>query len=150
MVVSSFKEDTMKKVFFQGAFDLINWGHIKAFKDAKLQGDYLIVGLNTDELIRQYKNREPILPFYQRKEILEAIRYIDEVIPANEFSPLQMLIDLDIDVYVIGEEWKGTKVKEINFMKSKGGEVFFTPTYPGVIRSTEIRRKCANGEGVLD
>lgn len=133
----------MKKVFFQGAFDLLNWGHIRAFEDAKKQGDYLIVGLNADELIRTYKNREPILPFDQRKAILEAIKWIDEVVPSENFSPYQQLIDLDIDVYVVAEEWEGTKTKEIGYMKSKGKEVFYTPEYPGVIHSTEIRRRCA-------
>jgi hypothetical protein len=54
-----------------------------------------------------------------------------------------MLIKYDIDVYVVADEWSGTKMKEIAYMKSRGGSVFFTPEYEGVIRSTEIRRRCA-------
>lgn len=134
----------MKKVFFQGAFDLLNWGHIKAFCDAKHQGDYLIVGLNSDNLIRNYKHREPILPFWQRKEIIEAIKWTDEVICVDEFSPYQILIDLDIAIYIIGSEWANSKVKEVEYMKSHGKEVFYTPEYEGVIHSTEIRRRCAS------
>ena len=132
----------MKKVFIQGTFDLLNYGHTMAFRDAKAQGDYLIVGLNTDELVREYKHREPILPFWQRKIILESIRWIDEVVPANTFSPMQLLIDMDIDVYAIGSEWKASKVKEVNYMKRKGGSVIYTPEYPGVIHSSEIRTRC--------
>jgi len=132
----------MKKVFFQGTFDIMNWGHIQAFKDAKAQGDYLIIGLNSDELVRTYKKREPILPFWQRKAILEAVKYIDEVIEIGTMSPLQELKDLDIDVYVIGSEWKASKMKEKAYMESKGGSVFYTPEYDGVIHSSDIRRKC--------
>jgi cytidyltransferase-like protein len=132
----------MKKVFFQGSFDILNWGHTMAFKDAKAQGDYLIIGLNSDELVRSYKKREPILPFWQRKAILEAIKWIDEVIKVDTFSPLETLKNLDIDVYIIGSEWKASKMKEVAYMKSKGGSVFYTPEYDGVIHSSEIRRRC--------
>lgn len=142
----------MKKVLFQGTFDIMNWGHIQAFKDAKAQGDYLTVALNSDELVRTYKKREPILPFWQRKAILEAIVYIDEVIEADNFSPLELIKSLDIDVYVIGSEWKASKMKERAYIESKGGSVFYTPEYDGVIHSSDIRRKCVqeylkNGAG---
>ena len=132
----------MKKVFFQGTFDLINWGHIRAFQDAKAQGDYLIVGLNSDELIRTYKKREPVLPFWQRKFILESIRYIDEVVEIHTFSPIAELKELEIDVYIIGSEWKASKMKEMAYMRSSGGSVFFTPEYEGVVHSSEIRNRC--------
>jgi glycerol-3-phosphate cytidylyltransferase len=132
----------MKKVFFQGTFDILNWGHIMAFRDAKNQGDYLIVGLNSDKLVKSYKKREPILPFWQRKAILESIRWVDEVVQIDKFSPLQTLKDLNIDVYVIALEWKESKKKEMVYMRSKGGAVFFTPEYEGVIHSSEIRKRC--------
>jgi len=133
----------MKKVFFQGAFDILNYGHIRAIEAAKQQGDYLIIGLNTDELIRDYKNREVILPYEHRKVILEAIKWVDKVVPAREVSPLDLLRRLDIYVYIIGTEWKGTKMKEIAYMKSKGGQVVFTPRYKGTICSSDIRRRIA-------
>jgi len=132
----------MIKVLFQGTFDLLNYGHVKAFEDAKKQGDYLIVALNTDDLIRRYKKREPILPYKQREVILKAVRFIDEVIPVNDFSPLELLKKHNINVYVIGSEWKASKMKEIGYMKSIGGKIFFTPEYDGVIHSSQIRRRC--------
>ena len=132
----------MIKVLFQGTFDLLNYGHVRAFEDAKKQGDYLIVALNTDDLIRRYKKREPILPYKQREVILKAIRFIDEVIPVNDFSPLELIKKHDIQVYVIGSEWKASKMKEIAYMKSINGKVFFTPEYDGVIHSSQIRRRC--------
>lgn len=137
-------EPVMKRVFFQGAFDLFNYGHVRAIEDAKKQGDWLIIGLNSDNLIRRYKEREPILPYKQRKAILEAIKWVDEVIPMDCFSPIAKIMDdkMRIDVYVVGSEWVETKITEIENMKKKGGKVFVTPEYPGVIHSTEIRRRC--------
>ena len=132
----------MIKVLFQGTFDLLNYGHVKAFEDARKQGDCLIVALNTDNLIRRYKKKDPILPYWQREVILKAIKYIDEVIPANDFSPLELLKEHDINVYVIGSEWKASKMKEAAYMKSIGGRVFYTPEYDGVIHSSQIRRRC--------
>lgn len=132
----------MVKVLFQGTFDLLNYGHVRAFEDAKNQGEYLIIALNTDDLIRRYKKRNPILPYEQREFILKAIKWIDKIIPANNFSPLELLKEYKIKVYVIGTEWKASKMKEINYMRSIGGKVFFTPEYDGVIHSSEIRRKC--------
>jgi len=131
----------MRIVFFQGAFDFINWGHIKAIKRAAKEGDYLIIGLNTDDLYRRYKKRNPILPYWQKKEVLEAIRYVDKVVPARSFSPLSLLKKYDVDVYVIAKEWKDTKAEEIKYMKDKGGKVVFTKRYKGVISTTEMKKR---------
>jgi len=133
----------MKKVLLQGAFDLLNYGHVKAFEDAKKQGDYLIIALNTDNLIRKYKKREPILPYWQRKIILESIRWIDKVVPAKEFSCLELLKKNNIDVYVVADEWKKENAKEIKYMISKGGRIFFVFDYYRVIHSSEMRMRCA-------
>ena len=62
-------------MLLQGAFDILNYGRIRAFKFAKAQGDYLIVALNTNEFIRGYKNREPVMAWSQKRRIIEACRY---------------------------------------------------------------------------
>jgi len=129
------------KVFFQGAFDLLNHGHIKAITRAANAGDYLIIGLNTNELYRKYKGREPLLPYWQKKIMLEGIKGVDKVIPARTFSPLKILKKYDIDVYVIALEWKCSKDEEIRYMKSKGGRVIFTKRYKGVTASSDIKKK---------
>lgn len=129
-----------KIVFIQGAYDIINWGHIKAFKRAKSLGDYLIVALNSDELLRSYKKREPVLPFYQKKFIIESCKYVDKVIKATEFSPLKLLKKYDVSIYVITAEWKNTKIEEIHYMKSKGGKVSISPRFKGVVCTSDIKR----------
>lgn len=133
----------MKKkiVFIQGAYDIINWGHIKAFQRAKKLGDILIVALNSDELLRQYKGREPVLPYYQKKFIIESCKYVDKVVKATEFSPLKLLKSLDVDVYVLTREWESTKAEEIAYMLKKGGKVNFSPRFKGVVPTSEIKNR---------
>lgn len=133
-----------KIVFIQGAYEIINWGHIKAFQRAKLLGDYLIVALNSNELIKQYKKREPVLPWYQKKFIIESCKFVDKVVKANEFSPLKLLKKYDVDVYVLTREWQSTKSEEIAYMKSKGGKVSWSPRFKGVVCTSDIKRILLN------
>jgi len=130
----------MIRVYFGGAFEIINGGHIKCFEMAKRQGDFLYVGLNTNALVRSYKGREAVFPYEEKKLILESIRYIDEVIPVDNFSPLQILIAYDIDVYCCAEEWKSTKSTEIDYMLSKGGKVVYIPDF-GLTRTSQIKER---------
>ena len=95
----------MKTVFFQGSFDLLHHGHIRAIKKAKEVAKHiegmLIIGLNTDELYKKYKEKMPVILYKHRKEMLEALKYVDEVITACEYSPIQILEEYDIDIYMI-------------------------------------------------
>jgi glycerol-3-phosphate cytidylyltransferase len=122
-------------VLLQGAFDILNYGHIRAFRYAKAQGDYLIVALNTNELIRDYKGREPVMPWSHKRSIIEACRYVDKVVPAREFSPLKLLKRYQVDVYLLSYEWEHTKAIEIAYMKQKGGRVCFSRRFQGVSSS---------------
>jgi glycerol-3-phosphate cytidylyltransferase len=122
-------------VLLQGAFDILNYGHVRAFKFAKSQGDYLIVALNTNELVRDYKGREAVVPWTQKRRIIEACRYVDRVVPAREFSPLKLLKRYQVDVYVLSREWEHTKAAEIAYMKQKGGRIFFSRRFHGVSTS---------------
>lgn len=120
------------KVLFQGSFDILNLGHVRAFAYAKSKGDFLYVALNTDELLKSYKNRVAVMPWEHKKEIIESIRYVDKVIPAPDFSPLKLLKEYDIDVYVVGDEWVDTKEEELNYMYSKGGYAVISPRFGGI------------------
>jgi len=122
-------------VLLQGAFDIMNYGHIRAFRFARAQGDYLIVALNTNELIRAYKGREPVMPWSHKRSIIEACRYVDKVVPAREFSPLKLLKRFQVDVYVLSYEWEHTKAAEIAYMKQKGGRICFSRRFEGVSTS---------------
>jgi cytidyltransferase-like protein len=130
----------IKVVLFQGTFDILNWGHVKAFEMCKSYGDRLIVALNSDKLVRSYKHREPVLPYYQKKFIIESIKFVDQVVPATHFSPLELLKKFKVDVYCIGSEWIESKTEEIKWIKSQGGEIRIIPEFNGVIHTSEIKK----------
>ena len=136
----------MKIVFFQGSFDLINYGHIRAIQRAAKAGDYLIIGLNTNELFREYRGRDPVLPYSQKKYILEHIKGVDKVVPAQKVSPLSLLKKYMVNVYVMGKEWEKSHQEEIAYIKKKGGRVIFTPRYNGVISSGEMKKRILNSK----
>ena len=97
----------MKKVITYGTYDLLHIGHINLLRRAKALGDYLIVGLSTDEFNR-IKHKDCFLPFEQRKAVLEAIKYVDKVIPEENWE--QKIADIkehSIDVFVMGSDWEG-------------------------------------------
>lgn len=129
----------MKIILVQGTYDIINWGHIKSFKLAKTFGDYLIVALNTNELVKKFKKRDPVLPWYQKKFIIESCKYVDKVVMAQDFSPLALLKKYNVDVYCLTKEWEKTKQVEIAYMKARGGEVKFLPRFKGVVSTSAIK-----------
>lgn len=97
----------MRKVITYGTFDLLHYGHINLLRRAKELGDYLVVALSTDEF-NNIKNKKSYFNYEKRKMILEAIRYVDEVIPEEDWE--QKVIDVkerNIDVFVMGDDWKG-------------------------------------------
>lgn len=91
-----------------GVFDMFHIGHLNILRRAKDLCDYLIVGVSTDECVKNYKNKTPIIPFEHRAAIVAAIRYVDEVIPQKNMDKLEVLKDRHFDVMFHGDEWKGT------------------------------------------
>lgn len=97
----------MKKIITYGTFDLTHLGHINLLRRAKSMADYLIVGLSSDEFNTQ-KGKSSIFSYEHRKEILEAIRYVDLVIPeVNWEQKISDILDLRVDIFVIGDDWRG-------------------------------------------
>ena len=130
----------MKIVLIQGAWELVNAGHCLVMQECRKQGDYLIVALNSNELLKKYKGRDAVLPWDEKKLIIESIRWVDKVVKAEEFSPLALLREHKVDVYCLSHEWESTKAEEIAYMRSKGGTVFWTTDYP-IVRTSEIKRR---------
>lgn len=91
-----------------GVFDLFHIGHLNILKKAKEQCEYLIVGVSTDELVMSYKHKLPVIPFSDRKAIVEAIRYVDRVIPQSSMEKLEVVERLHADAVFVGSDWKGT------------------------------------------
>lgn len=98
----------MKKIITYGTFDLLHYGHINLLKRAKELGDYLIVVLSTDEFNFKEKNKKTYFPYEERKKLLEAIRYVDLVIPEKCWEQKREDIkEFKVDTFVMGDDWKG-------------------------------------------
>ncbi len=114
----------VKTLLTYGTFDLLHVGHVRLLQRAKELGIYLIVGLSTDEF-NQLKHKSSFLPYAQRKEILEAIRYVDKVIPETCWE--QKVDDVKkygVDVFVMGDDWKG----EFDFLRQYCEVVYLSRT----------------------
>ncbi len=97
----------MKRIITYGTFDLMHYGHIRLLKRAKALGDYVIVGLSTDEF-NQQKDKKAYHNFETRKKMLEAIRYVDLVIPEDSWDQKKNDIEkYQVDVFCIGDDWEG-------------------------------------------
>lgn len=125
-----------------GVFDLFHIGHLNILKNAKEQCEYLIVGVSTDEVVKKYKNKTPVIPYEERKKIVEAIKYVDEVVPQTSIDKMEALENLRFNVMFHGDDWKGSELYkkiEQEFNK-KGVEIVFLPHTSG-ISSTELVKK---------
>ncbi len=97
----------MIRVITYGTYDLLHWGHIRLLQRAKSLGDYLIVGLSTDEF-NAGKGKQAYHPYEERKAMLEAIRYVDLVIPEETWEQKRSDIEkYQSDIFVMGDDWKG-------------------------------------------
>ena len=115
----------MKRIITYGTFDLLHYGHINLLKRAKNLGDYLIVGLSTDEFNLKEKQKTCYFTYEIRKQFLEAIRYVDLVIPEETWE--QKVFDIKeyhIDTFVIGNDWKG----KFDFLKTMCDVVYLERT----------------------
>jgi len=120
----------MKKVITYGTFDLLHWGHINILKRAKELGDHLTVALSSDEF-NAIKDKKAYHSYENRKMILEAIRYVDEVIPEHEWDQkVKDVVDHNIDVFVMGDDWEG----KFDFLKDYC-EVVYLPRTVGISTS---------------
>jgi len=123
----------MKRVITYGTFDLLHWGHVHLLERAAALGDELIVGLSTDEF-NALKHKEAYHSYEHRKYILEAIRYVDKVIPETSWDQkIHDVQDLDIDIFVMGDDWAG----QFDFLKPYC-EVVYLPRTNG-ISTTQIK-----------
>lgn len=131
----------MKRVITYGTFDLLHYGHINLLRRAKELGDYLVVALSTDEFNWVEKQKKCYFSYEQRKQLLEAIRYVDLVIPENNWEQKRTDIhEYHIDTFVIGDDWKG----KFDFLEEEGAEVVYLERTPDISTTTikkDIKQK---------
>ena len=126
----------MKRVITYGTFDLLHYGHINILRRAKALGDYLVVVLSTDEFNRNEKQKKCYFTYEERKNILEAIRYVDLVIPEESWDQkVRDVQEYNIDTFVMGDDWTG----KFDFLKEYC-EVVYLPRTPE-ISTTQIKQE---------
>ena len=122
----------MRKVITYGTFDLFHYGHVHLLRRAREQGDYLIVALSTDDFNEREKGKRTYFSYAQRKLILEAIRYVDEVIPEESWEQKRTDVkEHGVSCFVIGDDWRG----KFDFLKEEGCEVVYLGRTPEVSSS---------------
>lgn len=89
-----------------GVFDLFHIGHLNLLKKAKENCDYLIVGVNSDKLVKEYKNKTPIIPQEERIEIIKALKYADQVVLVNNRDKLDAYKKYKFNRIFVGDDWK--------------------------------------------
>lgn len=116
-----------------GVFDLFHIGHLNILEKAKEQCKYLIVGVSTDEVVKEYKNKTPIIPFDERIKIVEAIKYVDKVVPQTTMNKKDAWEKLHFEVMFHGDDWKGSDLykKYEKEFEGTGVDVVFLPHTEG-------------------
>ena len=124
----------MKRVITYGTFDLLHYGHINLLRRAKALGDYLIVVLSTDEFNWNMKQKKCYFTYEIRKQLLEAIRYVDLVIPEESWEQkISDVKEYHVDTFVMGDDW----ADKFDFLKPYC-EVVYLPRTPE-ISTTQIK-----------
>ena len=116
-----------------GVYDLFHIGHLNILKRAKAQCDYLIVGVSTDELVQTYKHKTPIIPYEERKAIIESLKYVDKVVPQTTMDKMEAWKKIHFNAIFHGDDWKGSNMyNEIEEkLKAVGVDLVFLPHTTG-------------------
>ena len=120
-----------------GVFDMFHIGHLNILKQAKAQCEYLIVGVTDDETVKKYKNKEPIISLQERMAIVEAIKYVDKVVPQVTMNKIDAWDKLHFDVLFHGSDWKNSNMYNdiIEKFKDYNVDIVFLPHTTGISSS---------------
>lgn len=128
-----------KKGFTAGTFDLFHVGHLNLLNNAKVFCDYLIVGVNDDQLVYSYKNKTPLINVQDRLKIISNIKAVDKAIIMYNLDKVDAFKKFEFDVVFIGDDWKGSPrwIQTEKDLKKFGVDVIYIP-YTSHISSTKI------------
>ena len=134
------KDKKSKVVYTSGSWDMLHVGHLNILEKSKSLGDVLVVGVSTDELITEYKNAPPVIPYEQRKHIVESLSCVDVAIKQTILTDIRQLEEYEVDIVTIGNDWKDKYLEGLEWMKKQPGkEVVYLDYTPGV-STTGIKR----------
>lgn len=146
-IVVEARNNGKKVAFTNGCFDLLHRGHVHVLRAARACADLLIVGINSDQSVKQIKGpARPVLPESDRCELLAAMEMVDYVILFNEPDPYSLISAIRPDVLVKGGDWNTDKIIGADLVKEAGGEVMVVPYIKG-FSTTEIIERIKNSDG---
>jgi glycerol-3-phosphate cytidylyltransferase len=132
---------TNKIIYTSGAFDLAHFGHLNILKKAKSMGDYLIVGISTDELIAKYKGIKPVVCYKDRLAIIKEFKCVDKVIKQARFFDVKQLREYNICAIVLGDDWKNKSFPELDAcIKELNIKIIYVP-YTKRLSTSKIKEK---------
>ena len=129
-------------IYTVGTWDLLHVGHLALLQHCKTLGDTVAVGVASDEVVASYKKNVPVVPLEQRMEMLKALRCVDIVVPYYELEYTSACKELDVDIFVIGEDWGNAphNIEVEAFLKSKDKSIVQVE-YNAQTSSTKIKEK---------
>jgi cytidyltransferase-like protein len=127
-------------VYTVGTFDLLHVGHLALLEYCGTLGDVVAVGVASDRVVNSYKPNVPVIPLDQRTEMLKALRCVDIVRPYHELEYVSGCKELNVDIFVIGEDWgkNSHNIEVESYLKSKGKKIIQVP-YNSRTSSTRIK-----------
>ena len=129
-----------KVIFTCGSWDMLHIGHVNIFLKAKALGDYLIVGVSTDALIKSYKKVIPIISYNDRVAVIKALKCVNKVVKQTKLVDIKQFKKLKADIFVLGDDWKNNYTNEgINWLR-KNNKIIFVP-YTKRLSTSSIKRK---------
>ena len=130
-----------KVVFTNGCFDILHVGHVRYLEQARSLGDMLVIGLNSDDSVKKLKgDSRPVIPEDERREVLLALKPVDEVIIFGEETPLRLITELKPNVLVKGGDWSVDQIVGGEVVSATGGTVHSLPYVPGKSTTEIIKR----------
>ncbi|RUM62881.1 MAG: cytidylyltransferase [Sulfurimonas sp.] len=128
-------------IYTVGTFDLLHIGHLDLLEYCKTLGNKFVVGVASDDVVALYKKNVPVIPLVQRMRMLKALKCVDDVVSYDELEYVTQCIEIDVDIFVIGEDW-GDKPHNIaveKYLKSKGAKILQV-SYNPQTSSTKIKQ----------
>ncbi len=144
------KKDHMIIGYTAGVYDMFHIGHLNVIRNAKAQCDYLIVAVSTDELVKKEKNKTPVIPFEERKDIIASLKYVDEVVPQIDKNKFGAWQKYKFNKMFVGSDWENTPQwkKYEKELKPHGVEIVYLPHTDGIssTKLTELIKKILPNE----
>lgn len=141
-LLANLKEQGKKIVFTNGCFDILHPGHVDYLSQARDQGDYLVLGLNTDDSVRRLNKapNRPINDELSRAKVLAGLASIDRIVLFNEDTPYELIKVLEPDVLVKGDDYQVEKIVGYDLLMSRGGKVVTIPFLQGYSTTNMIKK----------